>query len=455
MKKPMSLLLTLALLGSPALAASTIAIVDSGTDFEHELLSGKSWTNKNEIAGNLVDDDRNGKVDDRHGWNFAEGSGTLFVRDHLNSINPIIFPIFRIIANLQDGTITPDEKTFWEKNVTSLSAPQKQALLTHLNFYGQYSHGTHVAGIASAQSPDSQILVGRMFPDDPPRDYAHPQGLAVRTQGVIDYLYGMLATLTNATFDSASGYLNENKVDVANYSLGVGLQMIAKQSLILRGTKEPTAEQISEETHRLFKQYEPKGKVWMAKAPATFFVIAAGNDGSDNDALPIFPGSVRAENAITVAATQGVSSLASFSNYGKTSVDIAAPGVSIMSSVPSLNRSELLPMSGTSMAAPYVTGVAGRIKTINPDLTPAQNKAILMGTVDVKEWLKDKVISSGVVNAERAYQAAQLSRTLPLDEALRLSREQVKDIAEARSVLKTPEMKAPADLVEIAGKLIF
>lgn len=455
MKKSLSLLLSIALLGSPALAASTIAIVDSGTDFEHELLTGKSWVNKNEIAGNLVDDDRNGKVDDVHGWNFADGSGNLFVRDHLTSINPIIFPIFRIIANLQDGTMTDDEKVFWEKNVTSLPAPEKQALLTHLNFYGQYAHGTHVAGIAASQSPDSLILVGRMFPDEPPRDYRHPQGLALRPFAVIDYLYGLLATLTNATFDSASTYLGENQVDVANYSLGVGLQMIAKQSLILRGTKEPTPEQISDETHRLFKQYEPKGKAWMAKAPGTLFVIAAGNDGTDNDALPIFPGSVRAENAITVAASQGVSSLASFSNYGKTSVDLAAPGVSILSSVPSLDRTTLLPMSGTSMAAPYVTGVAGRIKTLNPNLAPAQIKSILTGTVDVKDWLKDKVITSGVVNAERAYQAARLSRTLNLDEAIHLSRDQVKDIGEARMPLKANLENSPEDLRELARTFVF
>lgn len=455
MKKPMSLILSLALMSSPALAASTIAIVDSGTDFEHQLLTGKSWTNTNEIAGNLVDDDRNGKVDDTNGWNFADGSGSLFVRDHLTAINPIIFPIFRIIANLQAGTMTDDEKVFWEKNVTSLPAPQKQALLTHLNFYGQYAHGTHVAGIAASQSPDSRILVGRMFPDEPPRDYSHPQGLTLRPLGVIDYLYGMLATLTNATFDSAASYLNENKVDVANYSLGVGLQMIAKQSLILRGTKEPTAEQISTETHRLFKQYEPKGKAWMAKAPGTFFVIAAGNDGTDNDALPIFPGSVRAENAITVAASQGSSSLAAFSNYGKTSVDLAAPGVSILSSVPSLDRATLLPMSGTSMAAPYVTGVAGHIKTINPELTPAEIKSILMKTVDLKDWLRDKVVSSGVVNAERAYLAAQLSRTLDLNEAVRLSREQVKDITEARQTLGSSLKNPPADLQKWAEKFVF
>ncbi|HRO67763.1 MAG TPA: S8 family serine peptidase, partial [Pseudobdellovibrionaceae bacterium] len=123
--------------------------------------------------------------------------------------------------------------------------------------------------------------------------------------------------------------------------------------------------------------------------------------------------------------------------------------------VPSLDRATLLPMPGTSMAAPYVTGVAGHIKTINPELTPAEIKSILMKTVDLKDWLRDKVVSSGVVNAERAYLAAQLSRTLDLNEAVRLSREQVKDITEARQTLGSSLKNPPADLQKWAEKFVF
>lgn len=436
-------------------AQSLIAIVDSGTDFEHEALNGRAWINEKEVAGNLVDDDRNGKVDDVNGWNFPDGSGRLFVRDHLDSVHPVTFRLFRIIANLQGGQLSDEEKSFWEANVTSLSQPQRLALLNHLNFYGQYAHGTHVAGVASQVAPDSKILVGRMFPDEPVRNYTHPVSVGFQPLGVVDFLYGLLANLTNATFDQAATYLRDQKADVANYSLGVGLQMIAKQSLILRGTKEPTADELSAETHRLFKQYEPKGKAWMASASETLFVIAAGNDGTDNDRLPIYPGSVRAENAITVAATNGRSSLAEFSNFGATSVDIAAPGVSIVAAVPSLDRREVLPMSGTSMAAPYVTGVAGQLKNLNPELTASELRRILMETVDKKDWLTGKVISGGIVNAERAYQAAELSRRMPVIEAIELSLIQSKDLPETAPSAPQLQSTAPVEMQEWARKLVF
>lgn len=245
--------------------------------------------------------------------------------------------------------------------------------------------------------------------------------------GVVDVFYKILAAVANGTFQKVGVYLKEREIDVANYSLGINLQMVAKLSLGLRGIKNPTPEQIAQETQRMIAQFEPAGKAWMDASPNTLFVIAAGNDGTNNDVIAAFPANVRTGNAITVAATNGFDTIAKFSNYGEKTVDIAAPGVAIVSSVPSKDRKKLLPMSGTSMAAPYVAGVAARIKEVNPKLTVADLKQILMSTVDRKDWLKGKVVSEGVVNLERATVAAEKSKTMSVTDAINVANALVKE----------------------------
>src|SRR5262249_31173429 len=137
-----------------------------------------------------------------------------------------------------------------------------------------------------------------------------------------------------------------------------------------------------------------ESKAFVGASPDTLFVFAAGNDGTDNDTVPVSPANVKADNTISVAATQGVAKLASFSNFGRTKVEVAAPGVAIESSIPGDAH---LAMSGTSMAAPFVTNVAGLVKDANKALKATDVKRVLMETVDVKSFLADKVATSGIV----------------------------------------------------------
>lgn len=447
--------------------ASTVAIVDSGTDFEHKDLAGRQWSNPKEVAGNRVDDDRNGKVDDVVGWNFVDDYSRIFFREHLNEINPITYRLFEIIARKQAKAATVDDERFWNDNVVKLDAAQKEALLAHLNFFGQYAHGTHVAGIVASQAPDAKLMVGRIFGDDVPPEYnASPKDSrfsgtlngAKSKYGVLDFIYKLLAMATNGVFANIAGYLNEQKADVANYSLGVSLKMLAENFLKIKGNKNPSPEEIAAESKRIYVQYEPQGQAWIGASPETLFVIAAGNDGTDNEIFPTFPANVRAPNSITVAASHGFDSLAEFSNYGAVSVDVAAPGVAIDSTVPSLDRSRHLPMSGTSMAAPYVTGVAAHIKDINPALTANQIRTILMETVDKKAWLEGKVVSAGVVNAPRAYEAASMSRSIELTQAIASARGAVADQESGKKpmpVLSERSHRDGSELQKWAERLVF
>lgn len=440
--------------------AARVAVVDSGTDFEHEWLKGRDLVNTKEKAGNRVDDDRNGKVDDIHGWNFVDNYGKVFFRNHLDLIDEGIFTIFEVLARIQEGTASPEDLKFWQDNVISLPEAQKTELINRLNYYGQYAHGTHVSGIVAKVAPQSKIMSGRVFADELP---AEPQsvllpGLKQDSQeegGTISrWMYKLLALVANTLFQQVGAYLGEQNIDVANYSLGVPLRVFAQLALGLKGNQNPTEEEIAKETRIIAAQYEPQGRAWMAMAPNTLFVIAAGNDGTNNDVVPVFPANVKASNAITVAATKGYTEIADFSNYGIRSVDVAAPGVSIVASVPSLDNRKTLPMSGTSMAAPYVAGVAAHVKTLNPALTAEEIKMILMSTVDKKEWLTDKVTSGGVVNHTRAYRAAELAKTVLLDQAITTALAEVPDVPVTHQPLRN-RVVIPQHIKDSANQFVF
>lgn len=432
--------------------AANVAVVDSGTDFTHLGLSQNAWTQTNEVPANRIDDNQNGKVDDLHGWNFIDNYSRVFFPEHLGHINPVVYDLLTVIAHVQAGTATEEEQKFLEENMLKIPDEQKTSLNNHINYFGQYIHGTHVAGIVLAQNPNAKIMAARVFPDQAPP--LHNPEAVIETQGITDWLYKLLAIVTNGTFHAVGEYLNETQMDVANYSLGMNLGPLAEQILKLKGNKSPTDEEIAAEAERMYAQYEPEGIKWMTAAPNTLFVIAAGNSASDNDVLPAFPANIRLDNTISVAASQAYEKLASFSNFGATTVDVAAPGVAIMSAVPSLDKSASLPLSGTSMAAPFVTGVASRMKDANPELSPAQMREILMSTVDVKDWLKGKVISSGIINPERAVKAAELSREMSVKEATERANLTVKDVPED-SFGPQFEYESPKALKELAEQFVF
>ena len=132
-----------------------------------------------------------------------------------------------------------------------------------------------------------------------------------------------------------------------------------------------------------------------AKDAGILFVAAAGNDGENADATPHYPSSYEVDNVISVAATDNRDQLASFSNYGKRTVHIAAPGVKILSTV--LNGAYGT-FSGTSMATPHTSGALAVLWGANLGMNYADIKARLVNSRDPKPQLTRKIMSSGRLN---------------------------------------------------------
>lgn len=137
------------------------------------------------------------------------------------------------------------------------------------------------------------------------------------------------------------------------------------------------------------------------------FVAAAGNGGADqvgdnNDVTPEFPACYTSANIIAVAATNQNDALAGFSNFGATCVDLAAPGVNILSDN---TAGSVVFLNGTSMATPHVSGIAALMKAQEPNRTTAEIRSAIFSTVDAKAGLAGMVATGGRLNARAALAA--------------------------------------------------
>lgn len=139
-----------------------------------------------------------------------------------------------------------------------------------------------------------------------------------------------------------------------------------------------------------------------ARTAGHIFVAAAGNSGLNIDNSPSYPASYiqSYDNVVTVAATDSNDNLASFSNYGASSVTLAAPGVGILSTTPGNTYSSY---SGTSMATPHVTGAIALHWAANPNLTYLQELAVLESSVDAVSGLSGKVATGGRLNVAKMF----------------------------------------------------
>lgn len=141
-----------------------------------------------------------------------------------------------------------------------------------------------------------------------------------------------------------------------------------------------------------------------AYSSGLFIVTAAGNAGSNNDSSPIYPANLNIPGLVSVAASNSWDNLASFSNFGVSTVHIAAPGVSIGSTYP---RNLYGYSSGTSMAAPFIAGVGALLLRESPRLTGFQLRELILNSAKASVAFSQKIYTSGRVSVIDALRAAK------------------------------------------------
>jgi subtilisin family serine protease len=288
-------------------SAITVAVIDTGIDYNHPDLITNIWTNTGETScTDGKDNDGNGFVDDCLGWDFTN-------KDN----NPM------------------DDN----------------------------GHGTHVAGIIGAKANNGIGMAGIMW------------NVRIMALKAFDSDgFGDVADIT-----SAINYAVDNGARIINASYGDNTYSQAEYDAV----------NAANNANVLF--VAAAGNEW-----------AGGNGGTNNDLSPIYPASYSLPNIISVAATDQKDLLASFSNFGTSSVHLAAPGVYILSTLPDngYQNKEFIP--GTSMAAPHVAGTAGLLMTYYQDFTIQQIKDTILASVDKLPNLTNYVLTGGRLNAYEA-----------------------------------------------------
>lgn len=220
------------------------------------------------------------------------------------------------------------------------------------------NHGTHVAGIIGSQGVTSSSIKG---------ETKNVRLLPLR-------FISEAGTGSTSNAIRAIDYAIQKKVFAINNSWGSFNRSEALSQAIVRAEKA-----------------------------GILFLAAAGNDGFNISQQPFYPASFPHSNIISVAATQANDQLTSFSNYSQESVDVAAPGSQILSTV---TGNRYMKMSGTSMATPFVAGLAVLVKAANQKLNFSEIKSIIKFTVDQKVGLQNQIESKGRINAKKAVDLA-------------------------------------------------
>ena len=411
--------------------AATIAVIDSGLDYKHDMITPNLWTNSQEIEDRR-DEDGNGYQDDVHGWNFAEQNGQIIDYKYLGTFSEDTKKYFDIQGKMFLKQATEAEIAWLKEKV------QDPNFIKEMGKFGNFVHGTHVAGITIRDSKNVAMGI-KLIPTEVKPFFAGLQNLSDNKStdadrwSLLEKAFQALATQQMALLTNIALFVDSHKADVANGSFGTGFKqgkMITDNAFKVIFFRKPTEEESNKAASLFISSLVNEGKKFVAAAPNTLFVFAAGNDGMSNDLYGTSPANIKADNVITVGATYKNEFFAPFSNFGTKMVDIAAPGMLIDSAIPG---NDYLKVSGTSQAAPYVANVAAKIKEANTKLIPLEIKKILLGTVDKKAFLAEKVSTGGIVNLERAVIAAEMSKTMTVAEAINRAKAQVKDAPTEKS----------------------
>jgi cell wall-associated protease len=477
-----------------------VAVIDSGIDTLHEDLRGVLWTNPKEIPGNGVDDDKNGYVDDVHGWNFLGGKDGRNVeqdsyeaarvyhryKSEFESIDPLVVKfnkegfyqynmwlrskqeiagekkgngaemimMKRAYTNLlkSDSILRKvlGKDTFQGKDLSDLKSDVSEVKKARSALYNlmlnndalEASNIEFLEGFGDyirsmEQKEESATKAPQNYRGDIVKD--NYQDLNDRYYGNNDIMATAKSALHGTHVSGIIAASRENKKGTEGVADNVKIMTLRAVpdgdehdkdiALAIRYAVDNGAQIIN---MSFGKSYSPEKK-WVDEAVAyaaqkgVLLVHAAGNDAKNLDTTFNFPAPVslagdRAENWITVGASgdPGVGGYtASFSNYGKSEVDVFAPGVKIYAPVPGGDTYQFL--QGTSMASPVVAGLAALLLEYYPTLSARQLKMVIeKSAVPLKDSVRhpgtgEKVLLSdlsrtgGIINA---YEAVKLAATI-------------------------------------------
>lgn len=471
------------LAGKSPKASIIVAVIDGGVDTAHAALRTRLWTNSKEIAGNGKDDDHDGHIDDVHGWNFIGGADGKDVNYDTFELTRMYVRCAGTPQTMTEQAMPlPDSTTC--SAVSAEYAKQKAQINSTLDQVRQISAvlsralpilkaaaGTDSltpAVVAAIHDTTAQVRLSREVYLQLEQQGVTPDGVAdAVTEYGVQSQYGL-----DPAFDPRP-IVGDNYADVSQSNYGnadvtgpdakhgthvsgiiaavqqdsVGMQGIASAALIMPVRAIPDGDERDKDVANAIryavdhgarvinmsfgKPYSPfksavDAAVKYADAHNVLMVLAAGNDGASLDTAPNFPtpyytGGGRAADWIEVGASSwrgGDTVAVGFSNYSHTKVDVFAPGEDILSSVQGGGYERL---SGTSMAAPVVSGLAALIMSYYPDFTAAQVRQIILDSAkrydraslvpgarsSAMAPFASMSVTGGIVNAYNALRMAQ------------------------------------------------
>lgn len=468
-----------------------VAVIDSGIDIDHEDLKSVIWTNEDEIPGNGIDDDKNGYIDDIHGWNFIGGKEGNVDADTYELTREYV-RLKAIYGNAEAGKVGKKQKAEYESwlkikdKFEKLKAKNEQQYKLYFTIYRNLSVSIDTLKVVlktdkldpeklkSFETKEPMLLFAKGFLLNMFKNMEEGEDIeayVAELKDAVDH-YGVIVKYGyNEDYDSriivgdnindvTQKYYGNNEVKGPDPEHGthvagiigadrkneLGVKGIADNVKIMVVRAVPNGDERDKDVANAIiyavdngaqiinmsfgKSLSPQKDVVdkavrYAEQKGVLLIHAAGNESTDIDTETHFPTKAysdgkEAKNWLEVGASawgQDENFVGSFSNYGKKSVALFAPGVEIYSTVPGNKYKSL---DGTSMASPAVTGVAALLMSYFPELTAVQVKDILMkssrkfdnlkvqkpggGRADFSQLSQ----SGGLVNA---YEAVKLAQT--------------------------------------------
>ncbi|WP_320110956.1 S8 family serine peptidase [Draconibacterium orientale] len=335
-----------------------IGIWDSGVD-EAIFPENNRWVNNAEKPDGK-DNDNNGYIDDIHGIAYDL---------HSNKVPELLFPIEKENSNyaqyekylkgLMDlqAMIKSEEADELKKYIAGLSPEEVNPFIENLNMYGNFSHGTHIAGIAVKGNPEAKLLAARItfdyknIPEPPTVELSERSALA--SKNIVQYF-------------------KDHNVKVVNMSWGIS-QNYYENILAMNGIGE-NKEERKALAKKLFGIVKEALYNAMKGAPDILFVVSAGNSNDDVEFAQRIPSGLQLPNLMRIGAVDIEGKETGFTTMGK-GVDVYSNGYEVESYIPG---GELRKYSGTSMAAPQVVNLAAKIWAVNPDLSVDEVKDLIV-----------------------------------------------------------------------------